>query len=205
MQTAIIHYLSKDPKLKKLIETIDINHPNERGDLYSSLIRAIVGQQLSVKAAATIYGRFIDLFEDGYAYPATLLEMDLPTLRAVGLSRQKASYIQNIAAFFTEHKLENKDWETMTDEEIIEFLTPIKGVGKWTVEMILMFTLHRPDVFPVDDLGIQNAMRSLYEIEETGKAFKTKMKEIATFWQPYRSYACYLLWRYKDQMGKMVD
>lgn len=200
MKKEIITHLSKDPKLKTLINTVEIQPLAERGDLYSSLIRAIVGQQLSVKAASTIYGRFIELFEDGYAYPEELLAMDLPTLRSVGLSRQKSGYIQNIAQFFTENKLQDKDWSAMTDDEIIDFLTPIKGVGKWTVQMILMFTLHRDDVFPVDDLGIQNAMRSLYEMEETGRAFKAKMKEISLPWQPYRTHACRMLWRWKDQI-----
>lgn len=198
MRKEIITHLSKDPKLKKLIEAVEIAPVHERGDLYSSLIRAIVGQQLSVKAASTIHGRFMNLFEDGYAYPEEILAMDLPTLRAVGLSRQKAGYIQNIAQFFTENKLQDKDWDSMTNDEIIDFLTPIKGVGKWTVQMILMFTLHRDDVFPVDDLGIQNSMRDIYKIEETGRAFKQKMKEIALAWQPYRTHACRLLWRWKD-------
>lgn len=198
MRKEIIKHLSKDPHLKKLMATIEIDSGHDRGDLYSSLIRAIVGQQLSVKAASTIHGRFMDLFEDGYAYPAEILAMDLPTLRSVGLSRQKSGYIQNIAQFFTENKLEDKDWDNMTDDEIIDFLTPIKGVGKWTVQMILMFTLHRDDVFPVDDLGIQNSMRDIYKIEETGRAFKAKMKEISLAWQPYRTYACRLLWRWQD-------
>lgn len=200
MQPTIITHLSKDPKLKTLISTVEIQPLVNRGDLYSSLIRAIVGQQLSVKAAATIYGRFIDLFEDGYAYPEELLEMDLATLRSVGLSRQKSGYMHNIAQFFNENKLQNKDWTAMTDDEIIDFLTPIKGVGKWTVQMILMFTLHRDDVFPIDDLGVQNAMRSLYEMEETRRAFKAKMKEISAPWQPYRTHACRILWRWKDQI-----
>jgi len=198
MNENVIKHLSKDSKIKKLIETVTIAPSRSKGDLYEDLIRAIVGQQLSVKAAETIYGRFMGLFEDGYAYPEELLAMDLPTLRSVGLSRQKGGYIQNIARFFTENKLENKDWSEMTDDEIIDFLTPIKGVGKWTVQMILMFTLNRDDVFPVDDLGIQNAMRALYDIEETGRAFKPKMKEIAEPWQPYRTHACRLLWRWKD-------
>lgn len=198
MRKEIITHLSKDPHLKKLIETVEIASAHERGDLYSSLLRAIVGQQLSVKAASTIYGRFMDLFEDGYAYPEELLAMDLPTLRSVGLSRQKSGYVQNIAQFFTENKLQDKDWESMTDDEIIGFLTPIKGVGKWTVQMILMFTLHRDDVFPVDDLGIQNSMRDIYKMEETGRAFKAKMKEISLAWQPYRTHACRLLWRWQD-------
>ena len=194
----ILQHLSKDPKLKELILRIQVPEAQSKGDLYADLIRAIVGQQLSVKAAATIYGRFIELFEDAYAYPEELLAMDLATLRGVGLSRQKAGYIQNIATFFTTHKLQDKDWSAMTNEEIINFLTPIKGVGKWTVQMILMFTLDREDVFPVDDLGIQNAMRDLYDIDETGRAFKAKMVEIATPWQPYRTLACRYLWRWKD-------
>ncbi|MFT4760762.1 MAG: DNA-3-methyladenine glycosylase II [Paraglaciecola sp.] len=200
MRKEIITHLSKDSNLKKLIETVEIAPAQERGDLYSSLMRAIVGQQLSVKAASTIHGRFMDLFEDGYAYPEELLAMDLPILKSVGLSRQKSGYVQNIAHFFTENELQDKDWESMTDDEVIDFLTPIKGVGKWTVQMILMFTLHRDDVFPVDDLGIQNSMRNIYKMEETGRAFKAKMKKISLTWQPYRTHACRLLWRWQDQI-----
>ena len=201
MKNEIHLHLSKDPIFKPLIENIEIPPPTSKGDLYEDLIRSIVGQQLSVKAARTIYGRFLDLFEDGYAHSEELLAMDIPALRTVGLSRQKASYIQNVAEFFKQEKLHKKDWSDIQDEEIIKYLTQIKGVGKWTVQMILMFTLNRPDVFPVDDLGIQHGVKGLYKLEETGKELKKKMIEIAEPWRPYRTYASRYLWRWKDAGG----
>lgn len=167
-------------------------------DVYYDLLESIVSQQLSVKAAATIHGRFMALFEDGIPYPEKLLALDVPTLRSVGLSNQKASYMHNVAAFFVQEKLHGANWDTLTDEEIIQKLTKIKGVGRWTVEMILMFTLGRPDVLPVDDLGIQQAMKRLYELEETGKALRARMVEIAEPWRPYRTHACRYLWKWKD-------
>lgn len=162
------------------------------------MLRSIVGQQLSGKAAATIHSRFLDLFHNQNPQPGELQNLGLETLRTAGLSRQKAAYLQNVAAFFENENVSEDKLRAMPDDKVIQYLTQIKGVGKWTVEMILMFTLQRPDVLPVDDLGIQNAIAGLYGIEEKGKALKEKMVEIATPWQPYRSYACYLLWRYKD-------
>jgi DNA-3-methyladenine glycosylase II len=198
MDFTILKHLSQDPVLKKLIEAIDIPKLSSKGDLYEDLIRSIVSQQLSIKAASTIYVRFLDLFTDGYAYPEEVMALDLPGLRSVGLSRQKASYIQNVADFFVREKLEQKDWSVLNDEEIIEYLTQIKGVGTWTVQMILMFTLERPDVFPVGDLGIRNSMIRLYGVEENGKQLKPKLVELAEQWRPYRTFACRYLWQWKD-------
>lgn len=198
MNTTITRRLSNDPVLSKLLQTIPLPEHSGSEGVYADLLRCIVGQQLSGKAAATIYGRFLDLFDDGFPHSGELLNMAPELLRTAGLSRQKASYLQNVAAFFRNNEVEQKDLEQMDDEAVIRFLTQIKGVGKWTVEMILMFTLNRPDVLPMDDLGIQNAFIELYRLEETGRALKQKMEEIAEPWRPWRSYACYLLWRYKD-------
>ena len=155
----VISHLQKDKRLNTLIETIELPDLQADGDVYSALTRSIVSQQLSVKAAATIYGRFLNLFEDNYPIAEKVITYSLEELRAVGLSRQKASYLQNTANFFIEN--ENLDWDSMTDEAIIEYLTQIKGVGKWTVEMILMFTLSRLDILPLDDLAIRNRMIKL--------------------------------------------
>lgn len=191
-------HLSKDPRLKKLLDTLDVQIPVTDQDVYFYLIRSIVFQQLSGKAASTIFGRFLELFPDGYPYPDDILALDIPELRAVGLSKQKASYIQNVAEFFKIHQLEKKDWNALSDEEIITFLTQIKGVGKWTVQMILMTTLQRADVFPTNDLGIQKGIQRLYGLEEKGKALINRMNEIAGPWRPYRSIACFYLWRSLD-------
>lgn len=191
-------YLSKDEKFKPLIEKIQIDLPVTDGDVYFYLIRSIVYQQLSGKAAGTIFGRFLELFSEGYPYPEPLLGFDITDLRAVGLSRQKASYILNVAEFFQTHQLENKDWQEMEDDEIIQFLTQIKGVGKWTVQMILMTTLHRTDVFPIDDLGIQKGIQKLYAFEDKGRSLKKKMLELSEPWRPYRTVASFYLWRFQD-------
>ena len=195
---AIIH-LSNDPLLKKAIESIDLNNTKSNGDVYNSLVRSIVSQQLSVKAAATIHGRFLDLFENNYPNQEVVIKMEPEIMRQVGLSRQKSNYIKNVANFFLEEKIESKDWVAKIDEDILETLTQIKGVGTWTVEMILMFTLDRPDIFPVGDLGIQNAMIALYDIKGDKKELKSKLIEIAEQWKPHRTLACRYLWEWKDR------
>lgn len=201
MDPKIIQHLIQDPKLKTVVATTEVEWPEAGGDIYYNLIRAIVFQQLSGKAASTIHGRFIDLFPDAYPFPEPLLELDLPTLRAAGLSRQKATYIQNVAEFFQRENLIGKDLVEMDDETVIRYLTQIKGVGRWTVEMLLMFTLDRPDVFPLDDLGVQQAIQLLYGFEAKGKPLKKRMLEIAEPWRPYRTYASLYLWRWKDSGG----
>jgi len=199
MQAKILQHLSKDPLLKKAIAAVELPEHKPETTVYGSLLRSIISQQLSVKAAATIYGRFVELFETKTPAPSLLLEKSAEDLRAVGLSKQKAGYMHNIATFAQQNDLEKIDWNTYTDEEIIKFLTQIKGVGVWTVQMILMFTLQRPDVLPTADLGIQQAIQQLYAVEETGKALIAKMKEIAAPWSPYQTTASQYLWRWKDQ------
>jgi DNA-3-methyladenine glycosylase II len=196
MKKAINQHLNKDKKLAELIKTIELPELNPDGDVYSALTRSIVSQQLSTKAAATIYGRFLDLFDNRYPNIETVLSFSIEELRAVGLSRQKASYIQNVATFF-QHKAA-VDWSKLSDDEIIDQLTEIKGVGKWTVEMILMFTLERLDVLPLDDLAIRNRMVQLYEVTTIGRALKPELTEIAESWRPYRSVACRYLWAWGD-------
>ncbi len=169
------------------------------GDVYFNLMESIVSQQLSVKAADTIFKRFLALFPDQKPHAEWLLKVPAEQLRAVGLSGQKAGYLQNVALFSQENDLEQRDWSAMTDDEIIEMLTKIKGVGRWTVEMVLMFTLGREDVLPLDDLGIQQGFQKLYGLDEKGRDLKRKMVEIAEAWRPFRSVGCRFLWRWKDQ------
>lgn len=198
MDPKIINHLKQDPKLQSIIATTPVEWPDSGDDIYYNLIRAIVYQQLSGKAAATIHGRFIDLFPEAYPHPEPLLELELAALRSVGLSRQKAGYIQNVAEFFQRENLVGSDLAEMEDDQVVEYLTQIKGVGKWTVQMLLMFTLDRPDVLPLDDLGIQQAIQLLYGFEDRGHSLKKRMLEIAAPWRPYRTYACLYLWRWKD-------
>lgn len=196
--TEAIAHLRKDSVMNGLIEQIQMPDFSPSGRMYFDLLKSIVSQQLSGKAAATIFGRFLDLFPERNPHPELVLQLAPERLRQSGLSNQKANYIQNVADFALRTDLENYPWESLSDEAIIEYLTQIKGVGKWTVEMLLMFSLGRPDVMPVDDLGIQQAIRQLYSVEESGKLFKVRMLEIAAPWRPYRTFASRYLWRFKD-------
>ncbi len=197
-----LKHLYKDQKLKSIIETTTLSWSDTYRDVYAQLIRSIVFQQLSTKAATTIHGRFMLLFPDEYPDATQILGMSTEELRSVGLSKQKAGYIQNVAAFFIEENLFDTDWDTFDDGHIIDLLTQIKGVGKWTVQMLLMFTLGREDVFPLNDLGIQQAMIRLYELEGDKKVILKKMEQIAASWRPYRSLASYYLWQWKDLKSK---
>lgn len=191
-------HLQQDASIARLLEVVEMPDFTPSGRIYYDLLESIVSQQLSVKAATTIFNRFCSIFPDQYPHPELLIEIEPARLRESGLSNQKAGYLKNVAHFSLQNDLENHAWDRMTDEEIVEFLSQIKGVGKWTVQMLLMFSLGRPDVFPIDDLGIQQAMIRLYGINETGKDLKKRMLQIAEPWQPYRTVACRYLWRWKD-------
>ncbi len=193
--------LKKDTILKNIIKATGKLEPVASKDLYSSLLTSIVSQQLSVKAADTIWSRFILLFPDKIPHAELLLEIQDDKLRAVGLSYQKAGYLKNIASFSKDKMLIYKSLYRKSNDDLIEYLTEIKGVGRWTAEMILMFSLNRADVFPVDDLVIQNALKKHYHLTSKGKELHKEMNEIAVKWQPYRSLACRHLWKFKDDIS----
>ncbi len=193
----IIKLLSRDPVLAAIIPEITLPEPQPRQDVFNALIRSIVSQQLSTKAAATIYQRFAALFEGNEINPTRILSTDEQVLRSAGLSKQKSTYLKEVADFFS-GEAENMDWQQLSDEQIVKHLTRIKGVGVWTVQMILMFHMARPDVFPVDDLGIQQSMADLYGITAEKQALKKQMLRIADNWRPYRSYASRYLWKWRD-------
>jgi DNA-3-methyladenine glycosylase II len=190
--------LSQDKKLCTILDIVTPYRPQKQRDIYFRLMRAIAGQQLSVKAASTIWERFINLFPEQYPHPALVLAIDVERMRQAGLSYQKAAYMKNIADFSLQNDISFDRINLMGNDEIIEYLTSIKGVGQWTVEMLLMFSLGRKDVFPADDLGIINAMKKLYNLRVTGKALRTRCIKISENWRPYRSYACFYLWPYKN-------
>jgi DNA-3-methyladenine glycosylase II len=190
--------IAADPVMEPLVARFEFPAPVPGSDPYFDLVETIVYQQLSIKAAATIFGRFLALFPDQHPHPELLAGMEPEQLRQVGLSGQKSGYVKNIAAFFLQENLLDYHWTSWDDEEIIRLLTRIKGVGRWTAEMVLMFTLNRPDVFPADDLGIQTAMSRLYGISKEEKDWKIKMQEAAAAWQPYRTYGSKYLWKFLD-------
>lgn len=194
----IISHLKKDKILAILIDNCTINIEKKPIKVFDDLIRSIVSQQLSTSAAATIYGRFINSFHNETPIAKQIQNRDVEDLRQYGLSYQKAGYIKNVVQHFEDNNLFDTDWDQWTDEDIIAELTKIKGVGKWTVEMILMFSLFREDVLPLDDLIIRNHMVSLYKVTSEKKQLVADLNAVAASWRPYRTYACRYLWAAKD-------
>ncbi len=171
-------------------------------DVYLALLESIVSQQISVKAADSIFRKFRLLFPNEYPTPARLLLLSESDLRSAGLSGQKAKYLQSVAEFAQSqpdgrHAFDRAHFDTMTDEDVVQYLLPIKGVGRWTVEMLLMFVLDRPDVFPIDDLVIRQKMVRAYGLTETGRPLYKQLHAIAEAWRPHRTLACRYLWRWK--------
>ena len=192
-------HLAKDKKLKKLIEQQEAYTLRRRKDVHHYLCASIMSQQLSAKVASTIHGRFLNLYEGRIPLPEEILATPFETLRGIGLSNAKVNYVHNVARFAIEQGIDHRRLHKMDNEEIITYITQIKGVGRWTAEMMLMFSLGREDVFAVDDLGIQNAMIRLYKLDRTEKkAFREELLRISQKWSPYRTYACMHLWHWKD-------
>jgi len=195
----VLKHLKKDPVMADLMKRVTPKISSFSGDLYADLCSSIISQQISTKVAKVIYSRFLHLYDGIPPTPEQLLQTEFDNLRAASLSKQKGTYMQNIASFWIEHKLHNQDWNELSDQEILDLLTQIKGVGEWTVQMILMFSLEREDILPVGDLVIQQSMVKHYGIKaEKKKELYAKMYVVAEPWIPYRTIACRYLWRAKD-------
>jgi len=196
---AYVDHLSKDKKLLPLLKALPEFKLKKRKNVCLRLCASIMSQQLSTKVAKVIYERFLELYDGEEPTPQQIIDTPPATLRAIGLSNAKVSYVQNVARYAIDHNITDKMLYKMSNEEVIEFLTPIKGVGRWTVEMLLMFTLGREDVFAPDDLGIQQGMIKMYRLDASDKkALREKMLKLSAKWAPYRTYACMYIWRYKD-------
>jgi DNA-3-methyladenine glycosylase II len=198
--TATSVLATRDPVLRRLIAEFPDIHLTRRGDAFTTLARAIVGQQISVKAAQTIWGRLV-LAVRGSGEPIRLDPLRVgrtqrKTLRAVGLSERKADYVRDLARHFASGRLDPAAWPRQDDEQLIEALTDVKGIGRWTAEMFLMFHELRPDVLPVDDIGLQKAVAANYF--DGKRPAIAAIRDLAVGWQPYRSVATWYLWRSLD-------
>jgi DNA-3-methyladenine glycosylase II len=194
-----IAHLSKDKKLAKLIVQHESFTLKFHKNICLRLCASIMSQQLSTKVAQVLYKRFLELYDGNEPTPEQIVATPFEKLRGIGMSNAKTQYILNVAQFAIDHKLTDKKLKKMSDDDIIELLTQIKGVGKWTVEMLLMFTLGREDIFSADDYGIQTAMKKIYRLDNSDKKkFKEKILNISEKWTPYRTYACLHLWHWKD-------
>jgi len=185
----------KDPILLKLHKKYGPHKFEDRTEfLYEELVESIIGQQLSGKAADTIFKRFLALFKNSkFPRPEELLKTDTEKLRSAGMSYSKAQYIKNIAQAFKNGDLDIETLKKMSDEDVKKELTKIKGVGDWTAEMTLIFTLKREDVFSLGDAGLKRAIKNLYKIETEKEILK-----LAKTWKPKRSFACWYLWKSLD-------
>ena len=202
MRKAIDHLKSADPVMKQIIEAVGSYKISYREPEFESLVRSIVYQQLSGKAAATIYGRLeAATARGGKVRPAAILKLGEEGLRPLGLSSQKARYITDLAERTLARKVQFSKLNEMEDGAVIEHLTQVKGVGVWTVHMFLMFALRRHDVLPVGDLGIRNAMHKAYALESAPAP--AQMEEIAASWRPFRTIACWYLWRSLDGVAEI--
>ena len=188
------HLMKKDRVMKRLIPQFGEASLQSRGDAFVTLARSIVGQQVSVKAAQTVWDRFAKLPRK--ITPANVLKLKVDDMRAAGLSARKVEYIVDLALHFDNGALHVKKWSEMTDDAIIEELVAIRGIGRWTAEMFLMFHLMRPNVLPLDDVGLINGISHNYFSGEA--VSRSEAREVAAAWAPYCSVATWYIWRSLD-------
>ena len=193
IRAARLHLQKSDPVMKKIIKSVGPFKQTVIRDRFLALVRSIVSQQISTAAASTIQQRLVDAIAPGKIEPQTILKFSRNDLREIGISRQKAAYMLDLAGKVDDGSVDLKNMGRKSDEQVIESLTQIKGIGVWTAQMFLMFSLARLDVFPAGDLGIQNGIEKNYSIG--GELTKSKMLEIAKPWQPYSTVASWYLWR----------
>ncbi|MGC2441881.1 DNA-3-methyladenine glycosylase family protein, partial [Candidatus Binatus sp.] len=194
---ARMHLSKADPVLARIIAEVGPLGIQPRRERFQALARAIIFQQLAGAAANAIYGRFVALFPGvDFPSPEQVLAKTGAELRAVGLSEKKALYLKDLAAHIRDGKLDFHRFHKMTDEEIIEHLVMVKGIGRWTAEMFLMFNLGRPDVMPAGDLGVQNAIKRHYRMRQ--RPNRKRLLKHAERWRPYRTAAAWYLWRSLD-------
>jgi DNA-3-methyladenine glycosylase II len=193
MKKAVAHLKSSDPVLGALIDRIGPSRIRYRPATFDALVHAIVNQQLSSKAAATIYGRLEDALAPREVEPRGILRLGEEGLRKLGISKQKSAYLLDLAGKTRKKEVDFDALPKLADADVLETLTAIKGIGEWTVHMFLMFALRRPDVLPVGDLGIQNAIQKVYGLQARPKP--KQVEEIGAKWRPHASYAAWYLWR----------
>lgn len=194
-QQAIQELSTSDPIMGNIIQEFPGEAMEGKDDAFHTLMRSITGQQISVKAADAIWGR-LESSCHGKVSVESVATLPEEALRAIGYSRQKVSYIQSLNEFFQHRQHMERDWAEMDDESVITDITQIRGIGRWTTEMFLIFHLQRPDILPLDDIGLIKAIWKYYNAGE--KMDKKAMRELAKQWQPWRSVATWYLWRTYD-------
>lgn len=194
------HLGKRDRVMRKLIPQFGAGRLQSRGDAFTTLARSIVGQQISVKAAQAVWDRFAALTSDAPArlQPADVLALETTAMRAAGLSGRKAEYLRDLAVHFASGAVHVADWQRMDDEAIIDELVAIRGIGRWTAEMFLIFHLMRPNVLPLDDLGLLKGISLNYFSGEP--VSRAEAREVGDAWAPFRSVATWYIWRSLDPL-----
>jgi DNA-3-methyladenine glycosylase II len=195
------HLVKKDRVMKRLIPQYPDTTLQSRGDAFSTLARSIVGQQISVKAAQTVWHRFEALLKQ--MTPTSVLKLKVDDMRAAGLSARKVEYLVDLSIHFDAGTVHVKDWQAMDDEAIIAELVAIRGIGRWTAEMFLMFYLRRPNVLPLDDVGLINGIAKNYFSGES--VSRSDVREVAAAWAPYCSVATWYIWRSLDTVPVLKE
>jgi len=188
------HLMKKDRVMRRLVPKFIGASIETRGEPFVTLARSVVGQQISVKAAQSVWDRFSALMKT--VNPRAVSKLTVEDMRAAGLSGRKVEYIKDLADYFQTGKVSVKQWDAMEDEAIIAELIAIRGIGRWTAEMFLMFYLRRPDVLPLDDVGLLNGISKLYFSDEP--VSRSEVRDLARAWEPYRSVATWYIWRSLD-------
>jgi DNA-3-methyladenine glycosylase II len=193
------HLAKRDRVMRKLIPRFGEGRLHSRGDAFTTLARSIVGQQISVKAAQSVWERFVALTPaSAQLVPACVLALDSPTMRGAGLSARKVEYLSDLAQHFEAGTVHVRQWQQMDDEDIIDELVAIRGIGRWTAEMFLIFHLMRPNVMPLDDLGLIKGISLNYFSGEP--VSRAEAREVGDAWAPYRSVATWYIWRSLDPL-----
>ncbi len=193
MRKAILHLKKSDPVMRAIIERVGAYKIQHREPSFETLVRSIVYQQLSGKVASVILGRLTALLPDGKITPAAILKLRPARMRKAGLSKQKTAYIRDLARKTNQGHIKFETLPDLTDLEVIEHLTQVKGIGVWTAHMFLIFALRRPDILATGDLGVRVAIRKAYQLEEL--PHPKQVEELAAAWRPYSSVAVWYLWR----------
>ena len=193
MRKAILHLKKSDPVMRAIIERVGAYKIQHREPSFETLVRSIVYQQLSGKVASVILGGLTALLPDGKITPGAILKLTPARMRKAGLSKQKTAYIRDLARKTNQGHIKFETLPDLTDLEVIEHLTQVKGIGVWTAHMFLIFALHRPDILATGDLGVRVAIRKAYQLEEL--PHPKQVEELAAAWRPYSSVAVWYLWR----------
>jgi DNA-3-methyladenine glycosylase II len=196
----IVNHLMQDDILKYIINSTKLPPLQPSGDLFTALNRSVIAQQLSNNVAKVIFGRYINYFDNARLLPESVLSTDDAALRGIGLSAQKIKYLKELASFFANEEIRVNSWDSLEDEKILEMLTSIKGIGTWTVQMILIFHLERPDILPIGDLVIKNCIQKMYNLHSSGRQLEKELVERTLHWSPYRSFASRYLWAGKEMI-----